>query len=134
MANQLHADTEPSLTSLVSGIIRDAQDLIKQQLDLVRYEIREDVRKAKEAASSLALGLGLTLVGGLLFCTMFVYLLHEEAGLRLWAGFGIVGGVLLVVGLVLAYLAKKEADTINPMEGQAAKALEENVQWITKPK
>jgi hypothetical protein len=134
MANQLHADTEPSLTSLVSGIICDAQDLIKQQLDLVRCEIREDVRKAKEAAASLAWGLGLALVGGLLFGTMFVYLLHEEAGLALWASFGIVGGVLLVVGLVLAYLAKKEADTINPLEGESAKALEENVQWITKPK
>jgi VIT1/CCC1 family predicted Fe2+/Mn2+ transporter len=134
MENQLHAGPEPSLTSLVSGIITDAQDLIKQQLDLVKHEIREDVRKAKEAAASLALGLGIAVVGGILFCTMFVYLLHEEAGLRLWASFAIVGGVLLVVGLVLTYLAKKEADTINPLEGEAAKSLQENVQWITKPK
>jgi VIT1/CCC1 family predicted Fe2+/Mn2+ transporter len=134
MENQLHAGPEPSMSSLVSGIINDAQDLIKQQLDLVKHEIREDVRKAKEAAASLALGLGLAVVGGILFCTMFVYLLHEEAGLRLWVSFAIVGGVLLAVGLVLTYLGKKEAETINPMEGESAKALEENVQWITKPK
>jgi VIT1/CCC1 family predicted Fe2+/Mn2+ transporter len=134
MENQLHAGPEPSMTSLVSGIITDAQDLIKQQLDLVRHEIREDVRKAKEAAASLALGLGIAIVGGILLCTMFVYLLHEEAGLRLWASFAIVGGVMLVIGLVLTYLAKKEAETINPLEGESVKALEENVQWITKPK
>jgi uncharacterized membrane protein YgdD (TMEM256/DUF423 family) len=134
MENQLHAGPEPSMTSLVSGIISDAQDLIKQQLNLVKHEIREDVRKAKEAAASLALGVGLALAGGILFCTMFVYLLHEEAGLRLWASFAIVGGVLLVVGLALLYFGKKEAETINPMEGETAKALEENVQWITKPK
>jgi uncharacterized membrane protein YgdD (TMEM256/DUF423 family) len=90
--------------------------------------------KAKEAAASLALGLGIAIVGGILLCTMFVYLLHEEAGLRLWASFAIVGGVMLVVGLVLSYLAKKEAETINPLEGESVKALEENVQWITKPK
>jgi hypothetical protein len=65
---------------------------------------------------------------------MFVYLLHEEAGLRLWASFAIVGGVMLAVGLVLTYLGKKEAETINPLQGESAKALEENVQWITKPK
>jgi len=134
MENQLHAGPEPSMTSLVSGIITDAQDLIKQQLDLVRHEIQEDVRKAKEAAASLALGLGVAAVGAILFGTMFVYLLHEMAGLPLWASFGIVGGIMLVVGLVLTYLAKKEAETINPLEGESAKALEENVQWITKPK
>jgi len=134
MENQLQAGPDTSMAALVSGIIGDAQDLFKQQLVLVKHEIREDVRKAKEAAASLALGLGLAAVGGILFCTMFVYLLHEVAGLPLWAGFGIVGGVLLVVGLVLTYLAKKEAETINPLEGESAKALEENVQWITKPK
>jgi F0F1-type ATP synthase assembly protein I len=134
MENQLHAGPDTSMTSLVTGIITDAQDLIKQQLDLVRHEIREDVRKAKEAAASLALGLGIAAVGAILFGTMFVYLLHEVAGLRLWASFGIVGGIMLGVGLVLTYLAKKEAETINPLEGESAKALEENVQWITKPK
>lgn len=133
MENQLHAGPETSMTSLVSGIITDAQDLIKQQLDLVKHEIREDVRKAKEAAASLALGVGIAAVGALFLCTMIVFLL-QKAGLELWACFGIVGGVMLVVGLVLTYLAKKEAETINPLEGESAKALEENVQWITKPK
>jgi VIT1/CCC1 family predicted Fe2+/Mn2+ transporter len=133
MENQLHAGPEPSMTSLVSGIITDAQDLIKQQLDLVKHEIREDVRKAKEAAASLALGVGIAAVGALFLSTMLVFLL-QKAGLELWACFGIVGGVMLVVGLVLTYLAKKEAETINPLEGESAKALEENVQWITKPK
>jgi len=134
MENQLHAGPEPSMTSLVTGIITDAQDLIKQQLDLVKHEIRDDVRKAKEAAASLALGLGIAAVGGILFCTTFVYLLHEELGLRLWASFAFVGGVMLVVGLVLTYLGKKQIDTINPLQEESAQALKENVQWITKPK
>jgi hypothetical protein len=127
MENQLHASPDASMTSLVTGILSDAQDLIKQQLELVKHEIREDVREAKEAAASLALGLGIAAVGCLFVCTMLVFLL-QKAGLDLWACFGIVGGILLVVGLVLTYLAKKEAETINPLEGQAARALEESVQ------
>jgi hypothetical protein len=133
MENQLHAGPDTSMTSLVTGILSDAQDLIKQQLDLVKHEIREDVRKAKEAAASLALGLGIATVGGLFVCTMLVFLL-QKTGLELWACFGIVGGIMLVVGLFLTYLAKKQAETINPLEGESAKALEESVQWITKPK
>lgn len=133
MVNQLHEGQDASVTALVTGIISDAQTLFKQQLDLVKHEIREDVSKAKEAAASLALGFGLAAVGGLFVCTMLVFLL-QKTGLDLWACFGIVGGVMLVVGLVLTYLAKKEAETINPLEGESAKALEENVQWIAKPK
>jgi VIT1/CCC1 family predicted Fe2+/Mn2+ transporter len=134
MENQLHAGPEPSMSSLVTGIISDAQDLIKQQLDLVKHEIREDVRKAKEAAASLALGLGIATIGGILFCMVPVYLLNELAHWPLWASFLLVGGLMLVVGAVLTYLAKKEIDTINPLQEESAQALKENVEWITKPK
>jgi uncharacterized membrane protein YgdD (TMEM256/DUF423 family) len=133
MGNQLHAEPDTSLSGQVSGIVSDAQELMNHQLALFRHELREDVRKAKEAAASLALGLGVTAIGCLFVSTMLVFLL-QKTGLELWACFGILGGTLFVIGLVLTYLAKKEAETINPLEGKSAKALEENVQWITKPK
>jgi hypothetical protein len=63
-----------------------------------------------------------------------VYLLNELAHWPLWASFLLVGGLMLVVGAVLTYLAKKEIDTINPLQEESAQALKENVEWITKPK
>lgn len=44
---------EPSVTSLLSGIVNDAQELIKQQLLLFRHELKDDVNKAREVLPSL---------------------------------------------------------------------------------
>lgn len=53
MANDVHTGPDSSLTSLVAGIIKDVQELLKQQLSLFREEVKDDVRKTKEAAISL---------------------------------------------------------------------------------
>jgi len=53
MANDLHTGTEPSLTGLVTGIINDAQELLKQQVALFKQEVKDDIRKTKEAAVAL---------------------------------------------------------------------------------
>src|SRR5262249_36229415 len=100
MANDVHTSSEPRLTALVTGIIHDVQELLKQQLSLFREEVKNDVRKTKEAALSLSLGVGILAVGGLFFCLMLVHLLNWAAPtvLPLWLCYGIVGGLFLVGG------------------------------------
>jgi hypothetical protein len=132
--SNIHVGQEPSMSGLVTGIVNDAQELIKQQLALARHEIKEDFRKTKEAALSLALGGTIALLGGILLCGMLVYLLDALTVLPLWACYGIVGGLLAVVGGVLVYLGKKKLDSFNPLPEESAQALKENVQWITKPR
>ena len=39
----------PSVTGLVSGILADAQELLKQQIALAKAEIRSDLQKTKQA-------------------------------------------------------------------------------------
>jgi uncharacterized membrane protein YqjE len=124
----------PSVTSLVTGIINDAQELIKQQVAMLRHEIKEDFRKTKDATLALGVGAGVALLGMILLCLMVVYLLHEVGGLHLWVSYLIVGGVLTIVGGVLIYLGKKKFDSFNPLPHETAQALKENVEWITKPK
>ena len=45
MATDLHTEPGVSVTSLLRGIVSDAQDLIQQQLALFRAEIKDDFRK-----------------------------------------------------------------------------------------
>jgi len=135
MANDAHTGTEPSVTTLVTGIINDAQELIKQQMALVRTEIQEDFRKTKEGALSLALGLGIAALGGLLLCFMLVHLLYWAVPqVTLWGWFGIVGGVLAAAGAGLIYAGSKTFESFNPLPDQSARALKENVQWLTNRK
>lgn len=134
MPEDIHTTGEQSLTSLVRGIVNDAQELFRQQIALFKAEVREDMRKTREAALSLVIGVGVTFFGLLLLLFCLVQLLSWASGLPLWAGFAIVGGLVLAVGLGLMYAGKKRFESFNPLPDQSAQALKENVQWITNRK
>lgn len=141
MADQLQqttTGTPGNMAPLVTGIIDDLQELIKQNLALFKVEVREDFKKTKEAAAALGVGVGLAIVGALHLTLMLVFLLwwafssevRSVSGLPLWVCFAIVGGVFLGVGAALTFKGKKKLDSFNPLPDQTAEALKENVQWI----
>jgi len=123
-----------SVTGLVSGIIGDAQELMKQQMALVRAEIKADFRRTVAAATLVAVGALAALPAVFLLCNLFVYLLHEEAGLTRWASYGIVGGVFVVLSAVLIGVGIQRFRSFNPLPDQSVEAFKENVRWMTNPK
>jgi Putative Actinobacterial Holin-X, holin superfamily III len=130
----LNAPPQPSMTALVSGILTDIEQLIVEQTALLRHELREDMRKARAGAIFLGGGLGVTLVGSLLFCLMPPYLLHWAVPeLPLWACFGIVGAVFLLLGGGAVYAALKNFQAAAALPESVA-ALKENVRCLLKPK
>jgi len=133
MPNEVNSPPEPSVTTLVTGIVHDAQELIKQQMDLVRTEIREDFRKTKEGALELSIGTGIAEIGGVFLCFTVAYLLEWAAHpyLPLWACFAIVTGIILVVSAGLFAVGKKKFDSFNPLPNQSLQGLKENLQWKT---
>ena len=134
MADDIHTAGEPSVTSLVRGIVTDAQELFRQQIALFKAEFKEDMRKTREAALSLVAGAGITFFGVLLLLFAVVHLISWASGLPEWGSFAIVGGVVLAVGLGMIYAGKKRFESFSPLPDQSAQALRENVQWITNRK
>lgn len=124
--------TTHSVAPLLTGIINDVQDLLKQNLTLFKVEVREDVRKTKEAAAALGVGAGLAAVGGLHLSLMLVFLLSLIPDIKLWVCFGIVGAVFTGVGLALFVRGKNKIESFNPLPDESAEALMENVQCLTK--
>jgi hypothetical protein len=123
-----------SMSSLVGGIVNDAQDLIKQQMALLKHDIRADIRQAKEGLTSLAIGGAVTGLGIVHLSLMLVYLLNWLApSLPLWACFGSIGGIVTVAGAALAYAGVQRLSAMNPLPEQSVEAFKENVQWTTKP-
>jgi microsomal dipeptidase-like Zn-dependent dipeptidase len=134
MATDLQSPTEQqNMASLVTGIMNDAQDLFKQQVNLVRQEIKEDFRKTKEASIPMAIGLWLAGTGIFLLCVTAALGL-AAAGLSYWASFAIVGTVVTLAGAGLTFAGKKKFESFNPLPDQSAEALKENLEWIAKPK
>jgi uncharacterized membrane protein YqjE len=123
-----------SMTDLVNGILRDAQELVRQQFDLVRVEIKAEFRQAVRAAVLLAVGSLVLVPAAFLLCNMLVYMLVELAGLRVWASYGIVGGVFAVLGAVLILVGVQRFRSVKPLPDQSVEAIKENVRWMTNPK
>ncbi|MHB1425634.1 MAG: phage holin family protein [Gemmataceae bacterium] len=103
----LNGASQPSMTALMGGILTDVQELIIQQMRLLRLEIREDLRKARTGAIFLGAGLGVTAVGGLLLCVALPLLLHAVTNWPEWVCFGIFGILFLFIGIGATYAAMK---------------------------
>jgi hypothetical protein len=134
MASQVETENGPSLTSLVSGIIHDGQELIREQLHLFQVEVKHDLKRTSQASVFLIIGGMVAGMGVLLLSTMAALLLHEmwPASISLWGGFGIVAGVLLVVGIAFLFYGKSQFDAFSPLPDKSVEGLKETVQWKTK--
>jgi hypothetical protein len=133
----LETDCPPdaqSVTGLVSGIVADAQELLKQQVALVRAEIKADLRRLIRALVLLAIGSMAAVPAVILLCNAVVFALHDFGGLPLWAGYGIFGGVLAVFSAGFLSIGVQRFRSINGMPDQSVEAFKENVRWMMNPK
>ncbi len=121
MATATENHTEPTVTTLLSGIVGDVHDLVKQQMELTRREISEDFRKSKDAARLLVLGIGMILLSAIMLSLTAALLLYwlssptgaDPARIPLWACFGIVGVVLAALGWPFTVAGQKEFDSVH---------------------
>lgn len=122
------------MVRLVTGIVADAQELIKQQFALLRAELKEDIRKAQEAGIMLAFGFCVLFVGCIVLALMLVHLLSwAVATLPLWASYGIVGFLFTLTGAGLCLAGFKRMKQAASLE-QSVQEFKETTQWITNPK
>jgi len=134
MATDLHPGTESSLSGLLTGLINDGQELLKQQLTLFKHEVEDDFRKTRAASAALVGGALVALVGGVLLSLSLVHLLNWLMPTwPLWACYLVVGGVIAAIGCGLTAAAYHQFQTFNPLPDKTAQALQENLEWKTKP-
>lgn len=98
----------PGWSSLIAGILKDAKELVVQGAALAKLEMKDELRKAKSAAIAAGIGLGITALGGVLLILMIVHVLAVFTNLPLWGAYGIVGGVLIVMGVILFAAGKSK--------------------------
>jgi hypothetical protein len=131
MAENHLADPQPSVASLVGGILADGQKLVRQEVALARREIAETADKAKTGVALLSSALAVCTVGGVLIGFMLVKLLHQFLlPSHEWACFGIVGVVIALVGGVLVYCGRKKMREVNLSLPQTAETLRDDAQAV----
>jgi hypothetical protein len=121
----------PSLAALLGGIMKDAKDVLVQELTLAKLEGHEELGHMKTAALLLGIGGGVAAVGGLLLSVMLVHVLAAYTDMPFWGCYGIVGSVLAVLGWVLLAAGKHKIEEIDMMP-QTVETMKENAQWSCK--
>jgi len=142
MPTQAPTASEPGFAALVREIVTDIGDLIGQQVQFAKAEIKSDVQKSMTTASLFALAAASLFIGVVFFGLMVVHLLHwltitgqtDPARLPLWGCHAIVAAMFLASGAVLGFIGKKTWDAFTPVPSQTAQTLKENVEWITNSK
>jgi Putative Actinobacterial Holin-X, holin superfamily III len=122
------------MTALVSGILDDAQKLARQQLEMLKAEVREDFRRSKRAAEFGGMGIVLLTVGLLGLVSALTYFLHEQYQFSMWASWGITGLIFLIVGGALSATSYILLERFNPLPDKTFHAFQENLTWKTEPK
>jgi len=135
MAIDLEPGSELSVTQLVSGIVADSRELVRQHLALFRCELHENVCTARAAGLYLASGLAAALAGGVLGCLMLVHLLAWVApSVPLWACYGLTGLLIAALGGGLFHAGIRRWQSLKPLLGQSVRAGKESARWRTKPR
>ena len=119
-----------NVVSLISEIVADAYTLVLQELRLARHEFQEEGRKTATAALALGSGLTLAVFGGLFILLMLVHLLKALTELPLWACYGSLGGLLIIVAMTLFISGMKKVKQIQVVPARTVETLKENVQWF----
>lgn len=122
-----------TMTELVSGIFDDAQTLVRQQIDMLRAEFREDIVRTKRALELGSIGLVMMTIGGLCLVAFLVNVISDQFAISMWASCLIVGASLLVAGLGFVVAARSSFKTFSPLPDKSINAIRENLTWKTQP-
>jgi hypothetical protein len=122
---------ETTMTELVSGIISDAQTLIRQQFAMLRVELKGEVQKTANAGRFIAVGAAFCGIAALMFAAGVVYLINWMVpNLPLWSCWMIVAAPIAVGGAALYAVGIKQFQQLTPLPEKSLNALQENLSWI----
>jgi cytochrome c biogenesis protein CcdA len=119
---------DQSLADLIRGTLHDAQDLVRGEIALAKAEMRQEVRRVGAGAAALAVAGVAALVATVFLLTALAVGLTTALAWPLWAGFAIVGGLVLLVALTLAMMGKQRFNGEQRMP-LTTETMRETLQW-----
>jgi len=129
----VHPGTDDrSLGEVVSDLSSNLSTLMKQEMELAKVEIKEEVSKVGKGAGLLG-GAGFAGYFVLLFLSLALTFLLDN-WLPIEAAALITAGVWAVVAAVLALTGRKELQEANPQLPTTQQTLKEDVQWAKAQK
>jgi putative superfamily III holin-X len=130
-ADRMSADGTQSLGTLMTEISRDLSTLLRQEVELAKVEVKEEVAKAGKGAGLL----GAAGFAGYMLIVLLSFAAAFGIGSQLGLGWGtlIVAGVWAVIGAVLFLLGRARLRRVSPKPERTIQTLKEDAQWARHP-
>lgn len=106
---------DTSIKGLLATAARDFSRLAKAQVELAQVELKDTGKAVAKTSGLIIGGVALMSLGFIFLMVMLAYVL-VAVGLPVWAGFGIVTLLLMIIGVLLLLLGRKSAETIKGPE------------------
>ncbi|MFJ5998869.1 phage holin family protein [Streptomyces sp. NPDC092370] len=130
-ATKHRGQEDASVGELLSTVASDVQQLLHQEAELAKAEIREEATKAGKAAGMFG-GAGFAGYMVALFLTLAaMFALGNVMDLG-WAAL-IVTAVWAVIGLILYRRGRTQMRTVSPKPEQTMQTLKEDLEWARHP-
>ena len=129
---ELREGPEPSdrsIKEIVEALRPQIQQLVAKQVEIARIELTPVGRQAGVAVGLLAVGAIFLLLFLLFFFLAGMYIMNA-AGFPPWASAGIVAGILLVIGGILAGAGANIMRKLDPKPHRTMHTFQQNVNWI----
>jgi hypothetical protein len=123
-------ERDSSMAQLISGIVGDAQELVRKEIALARQEVREEINAAKSAGIKLGIAGAVLAVGGLLLVLAIAQGIADLLDWPVWAGYALVGVVLAIAGGILFSVGQRQIKDVHPVPERTVETMKENVEWI----
>jgi fructose-specific phosphotransferase system IIC component len=122
-------DERTSIPTLIKGLLDDARDLIREEIQLARAEIREEVAGLQTVAIAFGVAAVVGLLGAMLLAIALggalAYALHWPS----WAGYGIMAVLFLAAGWGLCLYARAKMRVIRAIPN-TTETMKENIAWM----
>lgn len=118
---------DQSLGELFGRVTSDLSALVREEMQLAKVEIKQDLRTAGKAGGMFGGG-ALTGYLSLLFVSVALAL-GLSTFLWDWLAFLIVGLLYAIAAAVLLANGRKKAKQVDPVPQQTVETLKEDVQW-----
>src|SRR5262245_30137997 len=125
-------DYHESFGGLLRGILFDLRQLMREELELARVELREQATRAKVACVSLAGAVMALAIGGVFLLIAIATGIADAFNWPLWAGYLLVAGALGTFGVVMLTVGRNRLRHVHAVPEEAVRTLKENSAWIAR--
>jgi protein-S-isoprenylcysteine O-methyltransferase Ste14 len=121
-----------SIGGLLRGILIDVRELVREELALARFEMREQANRARLAIAILAAAAVALALGTVFLLIAMANGIAYALGWPVWAGYLMVALLLAIGGTVGLTAGRQRLRNVTPVPQETVATLKENSQWIAK--